>query len=162
MAAKCGNERFRWTSRSPRGVVGCGVWKGICKGLGSFFRYTRFCVNNDERVRFWHNPWCGAVLLCLLFPSCYGMVEDKGGFVKNHMIRSRVFCSWKIQPQRNLNDWEIGEMGWLIDSLERFELGYVDRLDELIWSLDENGFSVSSMYDALCPPAMGLNPGICV
>lgn len=49
--AKYGDERFRWASRSPSGAMGCGVWKGICKGLGSFFRFAKFRINNGERVR---------------------------------------------------------------------------------------------------------------
>lgn len=87
VSARYVEERFEWASRSPRGTTGHGVWKGICKGLGSFFRYARFLVNNGKRVRFWHDPWCGAVPLYLLFPSCYGVAKDKGVFMNNHMIR---------------------------------------------------------------------------
>lgn len=47
--------------------------------------------------------------------------------MKNHMIKSRVLCSWNIQLQWNLNDWEIGEMGWLINTLERYELRDLER-----------------------------------
>lgn len=97
VAAKYGEERFGWASRSPRGVAGCSVWKGICKGLGSFFRYARFWVNNGERVRFWHDPWCGVVLLYFLFPSCYSVAKDKGVSLNYHMTRIRVYCSWNIQ-----------------------------------------------------------------
>lgn len=104
MAGKYGEGKFGWISRSPRGAVGCGVWKGICKGVGSFFRYVRFRVNNGKRVRFWHDPWCGAVPLYHLFPSCYSMAKNKRGFMNNHMIRTRVYCSWNMQPRRNLND----------------------------------------------------------
>lgn len=56
VAAKYGEECFRWSSRYPRGTKGCGVWKEICKGFGSFFRCVRLKVNNGERVRFWHDP----------------------------------------------------------------------------------------------------------
>lgn len=75
------------------GAIGCEVWKGICKGMDSFFRFTGFKINNGEIVSFWQDPWCEREPLCTLFPECYGLAVDKHGSVKDHMIRSRVFCS---------------------------------------------------------------------
>lgn len=36
VAAKYGEDHFGWTTRDPRGAVGCSVWKGIVKGGGYF------------------------------------------------------------------------------------------------------------------------------
>lgn len=45
-------------------------------------------------------------------------------------------------------------MGRLLEHLENFHLGDLERDDERIWFLDEEkGFSVKSMYEALCIPA---------
>lgn len=48
------------------------------------------------------------------------------------MIRSRVFCSWDLKPRRNLNDWEIEEMGHLMVVLERYQVGDPDMENEMI------------------------------
>lgn len=102
-------------------------------------------------MRFWHDPWYGDEPLKDVFPHCCDLAEDKWGVVKAYMIRCRVLCSWNIQPRRNLNEWEIGEMGRLMNVLEKYELRDAERQDELVWKLDEkNGFSVRSMYLALC------------
>lgn len=47
-----------WTNGIPKGARGCGVWANICKGEEGIFRFVRFKINNGERVRFWHDPWC--------------------------------------------------------------------------------------------------------
>lgn len=52
VVSKYGEEHLGWEPREPRGAMGCGVWKGICKGMDSFFRLVIFKVNNGERVRF--------------------------------------------------------------------------------------------------------------
>lgn len=93
MASKYWEECFGWASGSLGGLAGCGVWKGICKGLGSFFRFAKFLVHNGEGMKFWWDPWCEREPLCNLFPSCYSLVEDKWRSVKDHMIWSRVLCS---------------------------------------------------------------------
>lgn len=96
--------------------------------------------------------------LCTLFPLCYDLVVDK-----DHWIRSRLMCSWNIQPRRNLNDCEIGEMDRLMEMLENHDLGDITQQDELVWNLDsENGFIVRSMYGALSPPTVCSYPGVCV
>lgn len=88
---------------------------------------------------------------------------DRFGSVKDHMIRSRVFSLWNIQPWRDPNDWEVEEMGKLLESHERYEMGDMELQDEMIWHLDEaNGFSVKSMYLALCSKIVPSHPGECV
>lgn len=104
-------------------------------------------------MRFWQDAWCAREPLRVQFPSCNDLAEDQWGSVKAHWIRSRVFYSWNIQPRRNLNDWEIGEMGWLLEVLEGYEQGNIDLHDVYVWSLDVGkGFSIKTMYNALCPP----------
>lgn len=72
--------------------------------------------------------------------------------MQEHMIRSRVFCSWDLKPRRKLRDWEIEEMRIMMDILEKYLVGDQDWEDAMIWSHDEDGrFSVSSMVDALSP-----------
>lgn len=83
------------------------------------------------------------------------------GSVKEHMIRTRSLCSWNIQTRRSLNDWEIGEIGRLMDLLERYSLGDKELEDEMQWLLNE-GFSVKSMYGGLMQVSRSFLPGKCV
>lgn len=84
------------------------------------------------------------------------------------MVRSRVWCSWNIQPRRNLNDWAIEEMGRLLALLEKCHMGDMDLHDERIWLLNKGKrFFVKSMYEALrvsapisCPNKFVWNPQI--
>jgi len=143
--------------------MGCGVWKNINKEREDFFKWIKFKVNDGGMVSFWHDPWCFCKPLANLFPNCYNLALNKRGTVKDFMVRSMIFSSWNIQPRRNLNDWEIEEMGRLLTSLEGYSLGKGGQPDEMIWLLDvDNGFSVKSMFDGLCPSNQRLFPGTCV
>lgn len=83
--------------------------------------------------------------------------------MKEFMIRSRSLCLWNIQPRRNLNDWEIEEMGRLMMSLDGYTLGDREQQDVMIWILDvDNEFSVKTMYDGLCTSNHCLFPRTCV
>lgn len=70
------------------------------------------------------------------------------------MVRSRVFCSWNLPPKRNLNYWEVEQMGILLEMLDQYCLGDREVEDEQLWTYDsEQGFSVKSMYLASLTPA---------
>lgn len=151
-----------WACRMPTGPVGCGLWKGICRNLGDFFKHIKFKVNKGDRVKFWLEAWCSREPLCDLFSSCFSLAQSKYGSVAEHMIRSRVFCSWDLKPKRNLNDWEIEEMGRLLDVLNSYTVGDLELEDEMIWIQDEEGgFSVKSMYENLCLQKPESSPSIC-
>lgn len=51
--ARYGEERHGWSRYGRLGLVGCGIWKSICKGLGEFFSLIKFKVNKGNRVKFW-------------------------------------------------------------------------------------------------------------
>lgn len=79
------------------------------------------------------------------------------------MIRTRVLCSWNIQPRRKLNDWKIEEMGRLLDLLEKYSLGDNELNDEMFWKLNgEEKFSVKSMYEGMCSNITPSYPEDCV
>lgn len=47
----------------------CSVWKGISKCLNMITRFSRFRVNNGERMLFWMDLWCSNVPLFRFFRS---------------------------------------------------------------------------------------------
>lgn len=113
-------------------------------------QFTRFKVNNGDCVQFWTNPRCSSLPLSSIFPDLFNPTEGKSDSVKNHMIRSRAFCTWNVRLRRNLNDWEIDDMGRLLDILENCSLGNSELEDERVWVPDaQNGFLVRSIYLAM-------------
>lgn len=87
-----------------------------------------------------------------LISFLFSLALSKHGSVQEHMIRSRVFCSWDLKPRRNLNDWEVEEIGRLMDTLVNSLVGDPELEDEMICISDEErGFTVKSMYETLQP-----------
>lgn len=68
------------------------------------------------------------------------MGEEKG---------SKVFYSWNIQPRINLNDWDVKDMGQLLQLVERYPLRKRAYEDVRLWLGENKGFSVKSMYEVL-------------
>lgn len=94
--ARYGEKRHGWSRHGRSGLVGCAIWKGVCKGLDDFFRLIKFKVNKGNRVKFWLDAWCLRDPLCVMFLACYNLALSKTGLVQNHLILSRVICSWNI------------------------------------------------------------------
>ena len=57
--AACGD----WSTGLIRGSHGCGLRKGIMFGWDSFNAHVRYKVGRGNRVRLWHDLWCGDVVL---------------------------------------------------------------------------------------------------
>lgn len=127
-----------------------------------FSSLIRFKVNKGDRIRFWLDVWCARDPLYILFLSCFNLARSKFGMVLEHMIRSRMLCSWDLKPRKNLNNWEIEEMGWLLGILDPVQVGDPKSEDEMIWTRDEEGgFSVKTTYEELCHQKLECLPGIC-
>lgn len=136
MVAKYGEDRNSWLPRIPLGASGYGVWKDICARKEQFSRFICFEVNKGDRVAFWHDSRCTSSSLAYLFPSYYSLVVCKQGSISDHMIRTRLFCSWNLHLRRNLNNWEVEEMGRLLELLESYHLGDSEVENERLWTLD--------------------------
>lgn len=79
IAAKYGEECNGWLLIPPLGVVGSGVWKGICAWKDQFSHFIWFKINRGDRVSFWHDRWCSTSPLAHLFPHCYHLAVCKRG-----------------------------------------------------------------------------------
>ena len=100
-------------------IVVCGE---ICMGCGweDFSQNTWFEIRVGNRVRFWHNCWCGVQPLQVTFPVLYEIAMNKETFVALSLTRKREGGrgTWDVRFARDLNDWEVGSMVDFLHFLE--------------------------------------------
>lgn len=60
---KYGSGWGRWISGVLHEPHGVSLWKHIRSGWEIFSRFIKFEVGNDRCIRFWHDLWCGDVIL---------------------------------------------------------------------------------------------------
>ncbi|XP_030924785.1 uncharacterized protein LOC115951776 [Quercus lobata] len=77
IADKYGEARGGWCTRGIRGAHRCGMWRSIKEGSEKFFSQILYNVGEGNRVRFWHDTWCGPTPLNELFPSMYDCSVSK-------------------------------------------------------------------------------------
>ena len=75
--AKYGSNWGGWCSKDNWDAYGLGVWKGIRKCWARFLTFLTYSVGNGERVKFWHDSWCGDSSLKRDFPELFSIVADK-------------------------------------------------------------------------------------
>ena len=71
VVVKYGVEGGGWRTKAIRGSHGCSLWKGIMAGWEDFSTHILFDVGVSNRVRFWHDRWCGSRLLKDMFPLLF-------------------------------------------------------------------------------------------
>ena len=66
-----------------RGTHGCVLWRSIWKGWDDFSQYVRFEVGLGNRIRFWHDCWCGEQPLKVAFPFLFENAANQEVLVAN-------------------------------------------------------------------------------
>ena len=77
LVAKYGVTGRGWCTRPIRGSHGCSLWKGIMAHWDLFQRYIGFEVGKGNKVRFWHDNWCGDGLLKDKFPILFECSRER-------------------------------------------------------------------------------------
>ncbi|GMJ01694.1 hypothetical protein HRI_003838600 [Hibiscus trionum] len=100
-------------------------------------------VGNGGRVMFWHDRWCVAEPLKLVFPRLYGLVVDKIERVGEVLGRTEAY--WRGCFRRELRAFEGGMLRDLLACIQGFVLRH-DIVDRLIWTPETTGeFSVKAL-----------------
>ena len=151
LAAKYGVTGRGWCTRPIRGSHGCSLWKGIMAHWDLFQRYIGFEVGKGNKVRFWHDNWCGDGLLKDKFPILFECSREREASIDS--VYSRVngveTREWHLQFVRNFNDWEMNMVAAFFNHIH-IKSPVHDSEDVLKWSLKKNGtFDTSSFYLAI-------------
>jgi len=64
-----------WCSKEVAGPFGVGVWKHIRRGCRVFSRCIRYEVDDESKIRFWHDAWCGDQPLKEAFLVLFGIAH---------------------------------------------------------------------------------------
>jgi hypothetical protein len=83
--SKYGSLWGGWCSLEPGGAFGVGLWKNIRKGWETFKGFTRHVVVDGTRISFWHDLWCGDMVLKVAFPVLFGIACVKDASVVDNM-----------------------------------------------------------------------------
>jgi hypothetical protein len=116
-----------------------------------FQRYIGFEVGKGNRVRFWHDKWCGDGSLKDEFPLLFKCYRDREAFIDS--LYSRVngveTREWHLQFVRNFNDWEMDMVAAFFNRIHAKSPVHESE-DVLKWSLKKNRtFDISSFYHAI-------------
>ena len=87
---KFGEEWGGWTFKLVRGVHGCSLWKGICLGWEAFSKNTQLEIGVRNRVKFWHDRWCGDQPLQLTFLVLYKIATNREASIDLSLARQKV------------------------------------------------------------------------
>jgi hypothetical protein len=80
-----GSSWSGWCFIEPFGAFGVGLWKNIRRGWGNFSCHTRFEVEDDSEIRFWHDQWCEDMALKKAFSDLFGIAYAKDAYVAAHL-----------------------------------------------------------------------------
>jgi hypothetical protein len=69
---------------------------------GKFCSHTRFEVGDGFNIRFWHELWCGDIVLKEAFPILFGIVAIKDAFVATLVEVFGGAILWRVTY-----DWEV-------------------------------------------------------
>ena len=138
-----------WSIGWIRGSHGCGVWKGIMLGWDGFSAHLRHKVGRGDKVRLWHDKWCGDVTLKESFPVLYDCFSNQAATISEVLVRENGRVAWNVSFARNFNDWEIDSVASFLGGLQsHIPSQGVD--DVLRWNLKKNSiFDIRSFYTTL-------------
>jgi hypothetical protein len=104
---KYGSMRGGWCSKEVGGSFGAGVWKCIRRGWDAFPAHVRYEIGNGSKVLFWHDVWCGEILLKTLFSELFLIASGKDAWVEKNMQKQNDTILWNILFTRLVHDWEV-------------------------------------------------------
>ena len=86
------------------GPYGVSLRKLIRSGWGNFSRFITFKVGSVTNICFWHDLWCGYVILKVASMDLHRVGQTKEAFITDY----RNTIDWDIAFIRDVHDWNLG------------------------------------------------------
>jgi hypothetical protein len=118
-------------------------------GWDQFYNHLRFIVGKGDRVRLWHDRWCGDMALKDTFPTLFECASHQDVFLNDVMVWQNGRVVWNVSFRRDFNDWELDSVVMFLNLIEsKAPLREVE--DGSWWHLRQNGrFDIRSFYDSI-------------
>jgi hypothetical protein len=105
----CGRLKFGsfwggWCALQPRGAFGVGLWKHIRKGRETLKAFTRHEMGDGTRINFWHDIWCGDMVLKVAFLVLFGIACVKDALVAANLEFLGGSKPWNVSFSREAHD----------------------------------------------------------
>lgn len=93
--------------------------KSIQKVRENFWSFIRLELGSGREIRFWENRWIREVPLKVAFSNLFSLAVNPRGLVLDFFDeRLNIWCPGL---RRNLNDWEVEELGRLLQLIDRYK-----------------------------------------
>ncbi|RVW99250.1 hypothetical protein CK203_030728 [Vitis vinifera] len=114
-------------------------------------------VGKGNRVLFWMDKWCGNEALSQTFPQLFTLAGHKNAKVCEVWDSSLGQGGWNLSLARDLNDWEIDQIGEMLNLLKDFRISQEE--DSVRWKREGNGvFGAKGAYRSLSGYSVGAFP----
>jgi len=105
-------------------------------------------IGNGLATQFWHDPWCGKILLRLRFRRLFQLSLQQGGKVEELGAWVGNVWEWDLRWRRPFFVWESDLLNELLVVVNRHS--WSDREDGWSWTHSSDGrYSVKSAYSIL-------------
>jgi hypothetical protein len=104
-----------------------------------------------DRIRFWHDKWCGDAPLKTIFPVLFACSSSRDASLASCLTNSGVHegRDWNIAFIRDFNDWEVEEVFAFFNFIQSRIPTNVDP-DSMHWNLRQHRrFDAKSFYKAI-------------
>ena len=114
-------------------------------------------VGKGNRVLFWMDKWCGNEALSQTFPQLFTLAGHKNAKVCEVWDSSLGQGGWNLSLARDFNDWEIDQIGEMLNLLKDFRISQEE--DSVRWKREGNGvFGAKGAYRSLSGYSVGAFP----
>ncbi|XP_028104744.1 uncharacterized protein LOC114303793 [Camellia sinensis] len=108
-----------------------------------------FAVGGGNRIKFWHDKWCGNTCLKNEFPLIFNLSTDKDGSLHQYFARKTSPNNWNFPIRRVMFTWELDEESSLLGALSSAPSLSPHKANCYFWACataSTGEFSVSSIY----------------
>ncbi|WJZ83602.1 hypothetical protein VitviT2T_003270 [Vitis vinifera] len=137
IGVKYGQEGCGWKTKEVCGPFGVGLWKDIMKEVDWCWENIDFKVGKGNRVLFWTDKWCGNEALAQSYPQLFTLAGHKNAKICEVWDSSMGQGGWNLRLARDLNDWEMEQIGDMLNLLKDFRTSLEE--DSVRWKWEGNG-----------------------